>query len=83
MSKGEGFYNPSFSSITEAVVRTVRMVGCLLLTTAVMAIIMMAIIIVNKSYWPIFSSFILSYLGLTCCMSFNFPNNTVRLVLVR
>lgn len=35
MSKGEGFYNPSFSSITEAVVRTVRMVGCLLLTTAV------------------------------------------------
>ena len=54
MSKGEWLLQPIFSSITEAVVMTVKMVGCLL-TTAVMVMTMMAIIIINKSYWPIFS----------------------------
>lgn len=39
---------------TEAVIMTLRMVGCPLLTVAVMVMIIMVIIKVNKSYWPIF-----------------------------
>lgn len=40
--------------MTEAVIMTVRMVRHLLLAAAVTAMITMAIIIVNKLYWPIF-----------------------------
>lgn len=54
MSKGEGFQDHLFLPITEAAIMTVRMVGYLPLTAAVIITIMMAIIIVNKSHWPIF-----------------------------